>query len=233
MIVNKPEDCQSLLTAGHKRSGEYTIWINGVTPTVVYCDMVTEGGGWTVFQKRVDGSTNFYRGWDEYKRGFGNRSNNFWLGLDAIHALSKDGASLRVDLTTASGSKYYARYLHFKIGPQSDKYKLEVSGYSGTSGDSMIPNSGYPFSAKDRDNDSWQPNSCAIYYKGAWWYSDCYFANLNGLYSGTQFWNQYIAWHGLQALTFVEMKIRGKACIQPAYISFFSIYLALKCLLFI
>ena len=213
MIVNKPEDCQSLLTAGQKRSGEYTIWINGVTPTVAYCDMVTEGGGWTVFQKRVDGSTNFYRGWDEYKRGFGDRSNNFWLGLDAIHALSKDGASLRVDLTAATGSKYYARYLHFKIGPESDKYKLDVAGYSGNSGDTMVPHSGRHFSTKDRDNDLWQANSCAITYKGAWWYSNCYLANLNALYSSTDNTYQYIYWDGLPALTFVEMKIRGNICI--------------------
>ena len=214
--MNKPEDCQSLLTAGHKRSGEYTIWINGVTPTVVYCDMVTEGGGWTVFQKRVDGSTNFYRGWDEYKSGFGNRSNNFWLGLDAIHALSKNSASLRIDMTEASGSKYYARYLNFKVNSESNKYRLDVSGYTGNAGDAFSRHNGHAFTTKDSDNDIQGQLNCAIYYKGAWWYADCYDSNLNGLYSGTQFWNQYIGWLGLQALTFVEMKIRGKICIQPA-----------------
>ena len=214
--MNKPEDCQSLLTAGHKRSGEYTIWINGVTPTVVYCDMVTEGGGWTVFQKRVDGSTNFYRGWDEYKRGFGNRSNNFWLGLYAIHALSKDGASLRIDLTTAGGSKYYARYLQFKVDSESMKYKLELSGFSGNTGDSLAYQTGMSFSTKDRENDISHNKNCAVTYKGAWWHNDCMESNLNNLYSPTIISYQYIYWIYLYGHPIIstEMKIRGKKLMQ-------------------
>lgn len=38
----------------------------------VFCDQTTTGGGWTVFQKRLDGSVNFYRGWADNKNGFGN-----------------------------------------------------------------------------------------------------------------------------------------------------------------
>ena len=44
--------------------------------------------GWTVIQRRIDGFTNFYRGWNEYVAGFGNVSGNLWAGLDKIHKMT-------------------------------------------------------------------------------------------------------------------------------------------------
>ena len=206
--MNKPEDCQSLLTAGITKNGEYTIWINGITPTIVYCDMVTEGGGWTVFQRRMDGSVNFYKTWDEYKRGFGNKSGEFWLGLDAIHELTKkNDVSLRIDMTVVTGSKYYARYLKFSIGSESIKYKLQVSGFSGTVANYLAYHSGLPFTTKDRDNDRWSGNS-AVRHKGAWWYGTSVYTELNTLYKKIQSY-PYIYWYELPVITFTEMKMRG------------------------
>ena len=48
-------------------SGVYTINPDGGKPMQVLCDMVTDGGGWAVFQKRLDGSVDFFLGWNRTK----------------------------------------------------------------------------------------------------------------------------------------------------------------------
>ena len=71
-------DCSDLLKSGHTQSGVYSINPDGTGHFSVYCDMRTDGGGWTVFQRRQDGSVDFYRGWDDYKAGFSQLTAEFW-----------------------------------------------------------------------------------------------------------------------------------------------------------
>ena len=50
-------------------------------------------GSWTIILRRVDGSVDFMRGWDEYVDGFGDMDTNFWIGLETIHLLTASGNS--------------------------------------------------------------------------------------------------------------------------------------------
>ena len=104
----------------------------------VLCDMATDGGGWIVFQRRLDGSVDFYLGWESYKNGFGDLNGEFWLGNDNLHRLTAaDDVKLRVDLEDFDGNIKYAEYKTFKVADEGDKFRLLIGGYSGTAGDSM------------------------------------------------------------------------------------------------
>ncbi|CAC5405071.1 unnamed protein product [Mytilus coruscus] len=71
----------------------------------VYCDFETDNGNWTVFQRRINGQTDFYRGWNAYENGFGNLKAVFWLGNRKISELTSTGKhELRIDLTDFDGN---------------------------------------------------------------------------------------------------------------------------------
>ena len=123
--------CSELYKAGKRSSAVYTINPDNGRAFDVYCDQTTDGGGWAVFQKRLDGSVDFYRGWDDYKRGFGSLSGEFWLGLDKVYRLTKEGSRLLVDLEDWSGNTAYAKYDAFAVGDEASNYNLSLGSYSG------------------------------------------------------------------------------------------------------
>lgn len=131
LLTAHKRNCAELYKAGKRISAVYTIDPDGLGPFDVFCDQKTAGGGWTVFQKRLDGSVNFYRGWSDYKRGFGNLSGEYWLGLDKIYRLTKLKNTLRVDLEDTKGKSAYAAYEMFSVANERAKYKLNLGKYSG------------------------------------------------------------------------------------------------------
>ncbi|XP_044074981.1 tenascin-N isoform X6 [Siniperca chuatsi] len=208
-----PMDCVQIMKNGNKRSGVYTIYINNdrSKPIEVYCDMDTDGGGWLVLQRRTTGKLDFMKRWKQYIAGFGNMTDEFWIGLDKIYELTNTPTptELRFDLGLGS-ERAYAVYDNFKIAPVKQKFKLTIGKYSGTAGDAMTYHQGRPWTTVDSDNDIALGN-CALTHRGAWWYKNCHLANLNGKWGDTRhsLGVNWEPWKGhLTSLDFTEMKIR-------------------------
>ena len=216
-----PCDCKEVYQRGCTQDGVYTIdpCCPNQKPFKVYCN-----NQYTIFQRRMDGSENFNRGWADYVSGFGSAWGEQWLGLEKIHCLTTRTArtEMRIDMSDFRGDKKYANYNFFVVGNAASKYKLQVAGYSGTVEDSIQHGTpgwnltGMAFSTHDRDNDLHRGN-CAQDYKGGWWYNRCMASQLNGIYHHD---TTPIAWEAViwetftgsgHSLKFAEMKLRVKA----------------------
>ncbi|XP_038060638.1 ficolin-2-like [Patiria miniata] len=216
--MNRYKSCKMLLDAGYCSSGIYTIYLEGVDngSLLVYCDMETDGGGWIVFQRRQDGSVDFYRNWAEYQSGFGDLSGEFWLGNDNFVNLTSEDSrgtwELRVDIEDWEGNTAWAKYSDFQISP--GEYILTIGQYdaSSTAGDSLGYHRGTPFTTKDRDNDA-NGNNCANFNSGAWWFRNCFSSHLNGKYypdnnEGGNTGVQWRSWKDSYSMKACSMKMR-------------------------
>ena len=223
-----PRDCTEILSHGNHTSGVYKIHphtpqglyhSNASDPVNVYCDMDTDGGGWTVFQRRHNGLVNFYQDWDYYKHGFGYADGDYWLGLQNLHWLTSTASyELRVDLQDFSGAEVYAKYSSFQIGDEDLFFILMIEEYEGTAGDSLLPHNYMNFSTRDQDHDTSGELQCAQHHIGGWWYRDCALANLNGMYMGPSVIDHKgMGWHewdvNWKVLKKSEMKIRRIGCL--------------------
>ena len=176
-----------------------------VTTDAFYCDMVTDGGGWTVIQRNKKGSTvDFNKKWTDYEKGFGNLSTEFWYGLSAMHCLTQRGQwEMRVDYQKNDKTWSYLYYNQFSIGSASEEYPLTVEGFSGVGTDWFAnhPLNGMKFTTLDNDNDK-NGGNCAAIYKSGWWYNNCHSINTNRQPPQV-----------VSNVLFSEMKIRPKDCI--------------------
>ncbi|XP_070686645.1 fibroleukin-like [Pempheris klunzingeri] len=232
-VTTTRRDCSDHLLRGETQSGVYL-----VTPDLrsrsfpVFCDMEMHGGGWTLLQRRQDGSVSFNRTWAEYRSGFGElNGGEFWLGNNMIHLLTRDrDMVLRVELEDFDGVVEYAEYKLFRVASERMRYRLTVGGFSGTAGDALRFSKSYDhnnraFTTPDRDHDRYPSGNCGAYYSSGWWFDACMAANLNGryyvgTYKGVRDGIYWGTWHSIstesyptndrQSFKSVSMMIRPK-----------------------
>lgn len=199
-------------------SGVYIVTPGLAHRAPVYCDQETDGGRWTVIQRRADivPHVNFFRIWDDYKWGFGFLEGEHWWGLQNVWRMTLPldrSYELRIDLEDFEGGRRFAVYGNFRISSEADGYRLFATNFAGDAGDSLVRQIGARFSTRDRELGVPATN-CAETFKGAWWYKDCHDSNLNGLYLGGLHttageginWRTWLGYN--YSLKHVEMKIR-------------------------
>uniref|UniRef100_F7GUY3 Fibrinogen gamma chain n=1 Tax=Callithrix jacchus TaxID=9483 RepID=F7GUY3_CALJA len=203
-VYSSSPDCQDIANKGAKQSGLYFIKpLKAKQQFLVYCEIDGSGNGWTVLQKRLDGSVDFKKNWIQYKEGFGHLSptgtTEFWLGNEKIHLISTQSAipyALRVQLEDWNGRTSTADYAMFKVGSEADKYRLTYAYFvGGDAGDAFdgydfgddpsdkffTSHNGMQFSTWDNDNDKFEGN-CAEQDGSGWWMNKCHAGHLNGVY---------------------------------------------------
>lgn len=184
-VFEMVSDCHELFLRGETTSGVYTIQPVHSQPFEVRCYMTT-GGGWTVIQRRQDGSVDFDQPWEAYEQGFGSLNGEFWLGLEKMYSIAKDSSYLlNIGMSDWNGDLATVQ-LPFRLGGSNSKYSLYLkkNGAFSTLESSLGPDAktGLPFSTHDRDNDRKSNISCAKNLSGGWWFSRCGQSNLNGRY---------------------------------------------------
>uniref|UniRef100_A0A8C3DWY1 Uncharacterized protein n=1 Tax=Corvus moneduloides TaxID=1196302 RepID=A0A8C3DWY1_CORMO len=189
-----PPDCSRLRK--NSPSGVYVIQPARSPPRVVWCDMDTEGKGWTVVQRNShDTELTWKQSWTTYKYGFGNVHSDYWLGTEYLHLLTQQGTyKVRFVVRDKTNVTHYAEYDIFRVESEASGYPLRLGRHSGDGDDYLTlyhPKKGgihdnMKFSTVDKDQDQYSGN-CAKSY-GGWWYNRCQNVLLNA--------KNYIVWPG-------------------------------------
>ncbi|KAI0238572.1 Ficolin-2, partial [Lamellibrachia satsuma] len=228
----KPKDCVDLkcFRVSTAKDGPHTIYpgIPSLASTKVSCDQITSGGGWIVYQRRVNGRVNFTRLWEDYKNGFGEQGGpdtELWLGNEIVYQLTnKYTCQLHVGAVAYDNTFCSMQAENFRLEKESEYYKLQY-GNTGSLINMKARDMNYQrnkkFLTKDHTGNS---GRCTKVYSGGWWFGQCVIIFLNGKYepNNTNSYNSiYVdSFKGSQALRGSHMLFRAsdsgsRACNNP------------------
>jgi len=197
-------ECLDWYNDGFKKDGVYPIRVRGERRIYVFCDMTTDGGGWTVFQKRFNGEVSFNRNWIEYAQGFGDINGEYWLGNELISEATKEThTEARFQATSFGGETQAVKIGNFLVAGEQDKYKVTIKDCVGEFCIDWNEMDGVQFTTHDMDNDPYEHGNCGEIYKTGWWSTSCYSVNFNGQYSIQEAITQ--AFNGIVWVTWKQM----------------------------
>ncbi|GFR78095.1 ficolin-2 [Elysia marginata] len=212
-LYPQPLICEKNMGKDTNRSYPHYITMSQLTlQRKILCDTQTDGGGWTVIQRRINGDVYFNRDWKSFKEGFGKVEPNedFWLGNEAVHVLTYvQPYELRVELTS-DGKDYVASYKTFALDSEANKYRIRLGAVTSSidsGGHGLSYSNNAAFSTYDQDNDV-SSSSCAVSRRCAWWYKNCNWSKLTTKWINGQAYQAWYTGSKWLSATRIEMKIR-------------------------
>ncbi|XP_060657938.1 angiopoietin-related protein 7-like isoform X2 [Drosophila nasuta] len=164
-VIKHAQKVPNSCVAFGESAGAHQIQIPGLDAFDVLCDREIAGPGWLVIEQRFNGRESFNRDWATFRKGIGSFAGDYFLGLEKIHRLTTDQFNeLYIHMERFDGSVDYARYEHFVVGNETDKYRISFLGdFSGNVRDNLRPLLNMKFTTEDSDNDLWMEGNCANY----------------------------------------------------------------------